>query len=49
MYNSLPWEEDITRVYKLKPGGISCSEGFPLATVGAHVGVYGPCECENKM
>lgn len=33
MYNSLPWEEDITRVYMLKPVGFSCSEGillFPL-------------------
>lgn len=33
MYNSLPWEEDITRVYMLKPAGFSCSEGillFPL-------------------
>ncbi len=33
MYNSLPWEEDITRVYVLRPVGTSSSEGvllFPL-------------------
>lgn len=27
MYNSLLWEEDITRVYVLRPVGISSSEG----------------------
>ncbi len=33
MYNSLPWEEDITRVYVLRPVGTGSSEGillFPL-------------------
>lgn len=30
MYNSLPWEEDITRVYVLRPVGTSSSEGILL-------------------
>lgn len=35
MYNSLPWEEDITRVYVLRAVGTSSSEGillFPSTT-----------------
>lgn len=30
MYNSLPWQEDITRVYVLRPVGTSSSEGILL-------------------
>lgn len=30
MYNSLPWDEDITRVYVLRPVGTSSSEGILL-------------------
>lgn len=30
MYNSLPWEEDITRVYVSRPAGTGSSEGILL-------------------